>query len=105
LFQFPDLGARKVVVDFSGGNPGSEIRVVLRRQVDWLIGLSWQQVNCFVDRRDGRFIGHQVHGLFAQRLHALAFGYMKISTTMPICGAIRCWRCQRTGSMLWSSDW
>ena len=39
-FQFPDLGARKVVVDFSGGTFSSDFGARLLRQVDAGLGLA-----------------------------------------------------------------
>jgi len=44
-------------------------------RVDGSIGLSRQLAGCFYDRRDARFVEHQVHELVAQRLNALALGY------------------------------
>jgi hypothetical protein len=74
-FQFQALGARQVAVDFSGGHLSSDGGAVLLRQVDQSIGLSRQLAGCFVDRRDARFVEHEVRELVAQRLNALALGY------------------------------
>jgi hypothetical protein len=64
-----------VAVDFSGGHLSSDGGAVLLRQVDQSIGLSRQLAGCFVDRRDARFVEHEVRELVAQRLNALALGY------------------------------
>jgi len=64
-----------VAVDFSGGHLSSDGGAVLLRQADQSIGLSRQLAGCFVDRRDARFVEHEVHELVAQRLNALALGY------------------------------
>ena len=63
------------MADFSGGYLSSDGGALLLRQLDQSIGLSRQLAGCFVDRRDARFVEHQVPELVAQRLHALALGY------------------------------
>jgi hypothetical protein len=74
-FQFEDLGARKVVGDFSGGTLSSDGGVLLLRQIDRGLGLTRSLAGCFRDRRDPRFVEHAVPELLAQRLYALALGY------------------------------
>ena len=63
------------MADFSGGYLSGDGGALLLRQVDRSIGLSRQVAECFVDRRDARFVEHQVVELVAQRLCALALGY------------------------------
>ncbi len=63
------------MADFSGGYLSSDGGALLLRQLDQSIGLSRQLAACFVDRRDARFVEHQVPELVAQRLQALALGY------------------------------
>ena len=72
---FHDLGARKVVADFSGGTLSSDGGVLLLRQVDRGLGLTRQLAGCFCDRRDPRLIDHRLPELLAQRLYGLALGY------------------------------
>lgn len=72
---FQDLGARKVVADFSGGRLSSDGGALLLRQVDAGLGLSRRLARCFVDRRRQDLIEHQVSELLAQRLYGLALGY------------------------------
>lgn len=72
---FQDLGARKVVADFSGGTLSSDGGALLLRQVDAGLGLSRRLARCFVDRRRQDLIEHQVSELLAQRLYGLALGY------------------------------
>ena len=74
-FQFPDLGARKVVVDFSGGTLSSDGGAPLLRQVDASLGLTRSLAACFRDGRDQRFVEHALPELLAQRIHGLALGY------------------------------
>ena len=72
---FQDLGARKVVADFSGGTLSSDGGALLLRQVDRGLGLTRELAGCFQDFRDARFVDHQLQQLLAQRLHGLALGY------------------------------
>lgn len=74
-FHFQALGGREVVGDFSGGYLSSDGGALLLRQVDRSVGLSRALAGCFVDRRDARFVEHEVTELVAQRLYALALGY------------------------------
>ena len=74
-FQFHALGARTVVADFSGGYLSSDGGALLLRQVDRSVGLSRALADCFVDRRDQRFVEHSVVELVAQRILGLALGY------------------------------
>jgi len=72
---FQDLGVRKVVADFSGGQLSSDGGALLLRQVDAALGLSRTLAGCFLDRRDPELIEHSVAELLAQRLFGLALGY------------------------------
>lgn len=72
---FQDLGARKVVADFSGGHLSSDGGALLLRQVDAGLGVSRALARCFLDRRKQDLIEHQVPELLAQRLYGLALGY------------------------------
>lgn len=72
---FQDLGARKVVADFSGGQLSCDGGALLLRQVDLSLQLSTRVAQCFTDNRDARFVEHSVRELVAQRIQALALGY------------------------------
>lgn len=74
-FQFQDLGARKVVGDFTGGSLSSDGGVLLLRQIDRGLGVTRSLAGCFGDRRDQRFVDHSLPQLLAQRVYALALGY------------------------------
>lgn len=72
---FQDLGARKVVVDFSGGTLSSDGGVLLLRQIDQNLGVSRRLAQCFEDQRQQVFVDHALPQLLAQRLYGLALGY------------------------------
>ncbi len=72
---FQDLGARKVVADFSGGTLSTDGGALLLRQVDQRLGLSQSLAECFDDQRDARFVDHRLPQLLAQRLIGQALGY------------------------------
>lgn len=75
VFPFQELGARKVVVDFSGGTLSTDGGVLLLREVDRKLGVTRNLARCFSDRRDARFVEHSVRELLAQRIYAQALGY------------------------------
>lgn len=72
---FPDLGARKVVADFSGGTLSSDGGVLLLRQVDARLGVTRSLAACFTDGREQVYVDHSVPQLVAQRVYGLALGY------------------------------
>ena len=72
---FPDLGPRKVVVDFSGGHLSNDGGALLLRMVDNSLGMSRMVASCFEDRRDQRFTEHSTQHLIAQRIFGRALGY------------------------------
>lgn len=74
-FQFQELGARKVVADFSGGALSSDGGVLLLRQIDRGLGVTRTLASCFRDRRDARFVEHTLPQLLAQRVYGMALGY------------------------------
>jgi len=76
---FQDLGARKVVADFSGGTLSSDGGVLLLRQVDLNLGLTQQLARCFGDLRHQLFVEHSLPELLAQRIYAQALGYEDIN--------------------------
>jgi len=74
-FLFPDLFARKVVADFSGGTLSSDGGAMLLRQIDASLGLTRTLAGCFDDRRDQRLVDHSMVQLLAQRIYAVGLGY------------------------------
>jgi hypothetical protein len=74
-FLFPDLFARKVVLEFSGGTLSSDGGLPLVRQADAGLGLTRALAGCFCDQRDQRFVDHSMQQLLAQRIYGLALGY------------------------------
>jgi len=72
---FQDLGSRKIIADFSGGNLSSDGGLLLLRQIDSALGISRLLAGCFSDARDSRRVEHSVLELVRQRLFALAMGY------------------------------
>ena len=80
---FPDLGPRKVVADFTGGDRSSDGGVRWLRQGDQGLGLSRTLAAGFHDPCDVRFVEHSVPPLLTQRLHMF-------------CGAVPLWAQLRT---------
>src|SRR3954467_10015160 len=76
---FQDVGSRKVVADFSGGDLSSDGGVLLLRQVDRCLGLTRRLAECFGDQRNQIFVEHSVPELLAQRIYAQALGYEDIN--------------------------
>jgi len=72
---FQDLGARKVVADFSGGFLSSDGGALLLQQVDAGLGISRTLAVCFKDERDPNRLEHSVVELIRQRIFALSLGY------------------------------
>lgn len=74
-FGFQDLGSRKVVADFQGGNVSADGGVLLLREVDLRSGMVDQLANCFNDHRNQALIEHTVPELLRQRILGMAMGY------------------------------
>ena len=72
---FQDLGSRKVVADFQGGNVSSDGGLLLLRQIDSGLGISRLLAKCHTDARDQDRIEHFVEELLRQRLFGLVLGY------------------------------
>ena len=72
---FADLGPRKVVADFSGGDLSPDAGVLLLRQIDRGLGVSRMLAGCFTDLREQIFVEHSKVDLVAQRAYAIALGY------------------------------
>ena len=75
LFEFEAVEGRSVVAGFDGGNITSNAGALLLGQVDCGLGLVRRFAECFIDRRDPRYVEHQVATLVGQRIFGLALGY------------------------------
>ena len=75
LFEFEAVERRSVVASFDGGNITSNAGALLLGQVDRGLGLVRRFADCFIDRRDPRYVEHQVETLVGQRIFGLALGY------------------------------
>jgi len=75
LFEFEAVEGRSVVAGFDGGNITSNAGALLLGQVDCGLGLVRRFAECFIDRRDPRYVEHQVETLVGQRIFGLALGY------------------------------
>ena len=74
-FLFQELPNRKIVVDFAGGYLSSDGGAVFLRELEVGSGLLGELSECFIDRRDQRFVEHTVHSLISQRVNGLVLGY------------------------------
>jgi hypothetical protein len=72
---FDNLGARKVVADFSGGDLSTDGGVLLLRQIDRGLGVSRMLAGCFYDSRQQVLVAHSLEHLLAQRIYGLGLGY------------------------------
>ncbi|MGH3143594.1 MAG: IS1380 family transposase [Gaiellales bacterium] len=75
LFWFEAVERRFVVAGFDGGAITSNAGALLLGQVDRGLGLIRRFAACFIDRRDPRYVEHQVETLVGQRIFGLALGY------------------------------
>jgi Transposase DDE domain group 1 len=66
---------RVVVSSFAGGSMTSDAGGLLLGTTDRAIGLIERFAGCFEDRRNGRYIEHEVGTLVGQRVFGLALGY------------------------------
>jgi hypothetical protein len=75
LFEFEAVERRAVVAGFDGGDITSNGGGLLLGQVDRGLGLVRRFAQCFSDRRDPRYVEHQVETLLGQRIFGLVLGY------------------------------
>ena len=75
LFEFEAVERRAVMAGFDGGDITSNAGALLLGQVDRGLGLMRRFAACFNDRRDPRFVEHEVETLVGQRIFGLALGY------------------------------
>jgi hypothetical protein len=74
LFAFEEVEGKLVVAGFDGGEITANAGALLLGQVDRGLSVVWRFAGCFADRRDPRFVEHQVRTLAGQRIFALAPG-------------------------------
>ena len=75
LFAFEAVERRSIVAGFDGGAITSNAGALLVGQVDRGLGLMRRFAACFIDRRDPRYVEHQVETLVGQRVFGLVLGY------------------------------
>jgi hypothetical protein len=75
LFEFAPVEGRVVVAGFDGGAITSDAGALLLGATDRAIRLVDRFAECFIDRRDPRYIEHRVATLVGQRVHGIALGY------------------------------
>src|SRR5256885_15829067 len=75
LYEFAPVEGRIVVAGFDGGAITSDAGALLLGATDRAIGLVDRFAECFIDRRDPRYIEHRVATLVGQRVHGIALGY------------------------------
>jgi hypothetical protein len=73
--EFQELGPRRVVAAFDGGNVTSDAGGLLLREVVRGSGMIADFAKCFSDHRNQDLIEHPVADLIAQRTIAMALGY------------------------------
>jgi hypothetical protein len=83
LFEFEAVERRAVVASFDGGTITSNASALLSRQVDRGVGLVRRFAECFVDRRNPRFVEHRVETLVGQRIFGREFVFHAVSITPP----------------------
>jgi len=74
-FEFEAVDGHAVVAGFDGGTITSNAGALLLGQVDRGLGLVRRFAQCFSDRRDPRYVEHQVETLLGQRIFGLVLGY------------------------------
>ena len=75
LFGFEEVERKGVVAGFDGGAITSNAGALLLGQVDRGVRLIRRFAGCFRDRRDPRYVEHELETLLGQRVFALALGY------------------------------
>jgi hypothetical protein len=79
LFEFEAVERRSVVAGFDGGAITSNAGALLLGQVDRGLGLIHRFAQCFMDRRDSRYVEHRVETLVGQRVFGLVLGYEDVN--------------------------
>src|ERR1700751_3821998 len=75
VFPFEAHFSRRVQACFDGANMTTDGGALLLRAVDKKIRLLRRVAACFCDGRDAQRIEHELSGMLAQRIYALALGY------------------------------
>ncbi len=75
LFDFQEIGKRKVVAEFNGGTISTDSGALLLREVEHGRDILKQFSNCFIDHRDQNEIEHTLKELISQRVYGIALGY------------------------------
>jgi hypothetical protein len=74
-FFFPDLAAKTLTANFSGGQISSDGGGLLIARLDRSYGFLSRFAACFQDQRDPELIEHDLLHLLRQRIYGLALGY------------------------------
>ena len=69
----------KLVVDFAGGTLTTDAGLLLVREFDEQLRLSADVVSRIADRRDPRYITHELDALVRQRLYQIVAGYEDVN--------------------------
>ena len=85
LFEFKAVERRSVVAGFDGGDITSNAGALLLGQVDRGISLVRRFAECFIDRRDHRYVEHRLETLLGQRIFGLALGYEDLNDHDQLC--------------------
>jgi hypothetical protein len=74
-FGFASFDRRQIEASFSGGDVSSDAGVMVLRQIDRRLGLTWALDKVLEDRRNPDFITHRQIDLLRQRIYGIALGY------------------------------
>jgi DDE family transposase len=66
---------RKLTIDFSGGEITTDAGLVVLREFDERLGLTADLKAVVTDRRDRRYVAHEILTLLRQRIYQIAAGY------------------------------
>ncbi len=72
---FSFIKKKKVTVNFEGGEITSDAGLLLVRQADNVLSLISGLTGCIKDRRDNRYIEHDLETLLRQRIYQIVAGY------------------------------
>jgi hypothetical protein len=75
LFNFQEIGKKKVVADFNGGTISSDAGGLLLREIVIASDYLRDFAGCFYDYRNQRFVEHSVEELVSQKIIGLCLGY------------------------------
>src|SRR4030042_6791389 len=72
---FSFIRKQKLTVNFEGGEITSDSGLLLVRQADNALGLTSGMAACIEERRDSRYIDHDLEALLRQRAYQVVAGY------------------------------